>query len=218
MADTQKSPAGNIDTNASGAVGEKSLLSSEETVDPDGKSLLDEGGGEGSEGEGGKAKAEAPNAEGKGIVPERYEFKAPEGMTLDEGAIKLFEPIARECKLDQAQAQRMVELQCAVVKASDEKRDKDMRAEVQGWRDETLSQPAFKDTLHFARRAVNALCSADDQAVFRDTILGDHPAVLRLLAKAGRMMSEEQFDGKSGSGVELEPTASLLYPSMTKKQ
>lgn len=46
----------------------------------------------------------------KSAAPDKYDFKAPEGQKLDAGAIEEATPVFKELGLDNAQAQRLVDL------------------------------------------------------------------------------------------------------------
>ena len=65
------------------------------------KTLLDEAG-------------EEKKVEGEQkVIPEKYEFKLPEGVTLDEAQLALVTPAFKELGLDNSQAQKLLELQLA---------------------------------------------------------------------------------------------------------
>ena len=45
------------------------------------------------------------------VVPEKYEFKLPEGMTLDSAKMAIVEPLFKELGLSQESAQKLVDYQ-----------------------------------------------------------------------------------------------------------
>ena len=54
------------------------------------------------------------------VVKDDAQFKLPEGMKLDEGKMKSFISLAKEFKLTQEQAQKLVDFDAASIKASEE--------------------------------------------------------------------------------------------------
>jgi len=54
------------------------------------------------------------------VVPEKYEFKLPEGMTLDAAKLAIVEPLFKELGLDNVSAQKLVDLQLGIQKSDAE--------------------------------------------------------------------------------------------------
>lgn len=188
------------------------------------KTLLDEAGEEKPE-------------DGKTIektVPEKYEFKLPEGMTLDEASMAIVSPIFKELGLDNASAQKLVDLQSQLTKANEDAHASQFTQYVEGLKKE--SKEYFGTKLPEVMR---------NMARVRDTFMPksadgkDHPLldklnvsglandkhVIELFDKIGRVIGEGKFvEGKrsapakgDGSVETTGPSLKDVYPSMTTK-
>lgn len=155
------------------------------------------------------------------VVPEKYEFKAPEGMELDAKAVEAFSPVAKELGLTQEAAQKIVDLYAAQVKGQSDaalKSTMEMRA---NWRKEVLSSPTAKDDIAFAKKGLAKAVADDPEAkeLFTGPAswLSDHPAVVRTFARLGRMLGEAVMheEGAAG-GTQKVSDADLMYPNMKK--
>src|SRR5262245_60440079 len=69
-----------------------------------------QGSNDGTQGDG-----KGGNAQAKPGAPEKYEFKAPEGVTLDTGLVNDFTPLAKELGMSQDAAQKVVDLYASKV-------------------------------------------------------------------------------------------------------
>ena len=195
------------------------------------KSLLDEA----SEKEVKLDKDGNPIKEDAKVIPEKYEFKLPEGVTLDEAQIALVAPVFKELGLDNAGAQKLLDLQLAYNKQNEEVHVKAFDKYVEDLK--TESKTYFGSKLPDVMRNV---------ARVRDTLMPkvdgkDHPLLdklnisglandrhfLEFFDAIGRMIGEGKFvEGKRSSpaagtaGKETptgkEVTLNDVYPSMAK--
>ena len=130
-------------------------------------------------------------------VPEKYEFKAPEGVTLHEKTIEQFSAVAKELKLSQAAAQKLVDFDVA--------REKARAAEIQTFVTDGAKALAADqnpgERNQYATKAFLAAkkgLSADDAAAVQNLIfgnnsfLGNHPGFVRFLANMGKLVSEDR--------------------------
>ena len=54
------------------------------------------------------------------VVPDKYDFKLPEGMTLDAAKLAIVEPLFKELGLDNVAAQKLVDMQLGIQKSEAE--------------------------------------------------------------------------------------------------
>ena len=156
-------------------------------------------------------KPEAPK------VPEQYEFKVPDGMTLDPTAVEAFTPVAKELGLSQDQAQKIVDLYAAQVAAS-------QKALVDGWTktqqdwakdlssDKEFGGEAFNTTRNQANTVLAKYATKDEIQQIQAMGLGNFPPLVKLLARAGKAMGEDTFV----RGEQAKPSksaAEILYGS-----
>lgn len=167
--------------------------------------------GEGSEGNAGEKKVESGDEKSKEGekkeeaeqgAPEQYEeFKAPEGLSYDDQFMGTFKDVAKELNLSQKQAQHLLD-KCAPVLA--QRQVEQIKAVSDQWVERTKSDKEIGGT-NWTRAAsdiarvrdrfgVNADGKMDpDIAEFMSTPIGNHPGLLKLLARVGRAFGEAGF-------------------------
>lgn len=195
------------------SAGAEGSTSSATTTQPEGNLLTDatveakEGDGEGSKPEGDQKPADEKKEQPEG-APESYEdFKAPEGLKYDDQVIDAFKEVAKETNLSQAQAQNLLDKVAPVIAqrqmaqiaevskqwAERSKADKELSAD---WNRSMADVARVRD-----RFAKNEDGSVDpDIAEFMSTPIGNHPGLLKLLARAGRAIGEGSFPRGSEAG------------------
>lgn len=171
-------------------------------------------------------------------APAAYEFKAPEGYTLDPKLVEEVTPIFKEMGLDQAQAQRLFDIHTKtlidaakapqttyetmrtdwVAKA---KADPDMAKAVNG---DKVGLDAVKLDMG---RALNAIGDPTLAAEFKSAMdltgAGDHPAFIKTFWKLAQFVTEGKHvagaqpsvHGQRAPGtVERPSPAAALYPNL----
>lgn len=201
---------GNEQAASAGAEGSSSSAT---TTQPEGNLLTGatgeakEGDGEGSKPEGDQKPADEKKEQPEG-APESYEdFKAPEGLKYDDQVMDAFKEVAKETNLSQAQAQNLLDKVAPVIAqrqmaqiaevskqwAERSKADKELSAD---WNRSMADVARVRD-----RFAKNEDGSVDpDIAEFMSTPIGNHPGLLKLLARAGRAIGEGSFPRGSEAG------------------
>ena len=180
------------------------------------KSLLDEA----SEEEVKLDKDGKPIEEVKSVVPEKYEFKLPEGVTLDEAAIALVTPAFKELGLSQEQAQKLVDLQMTLNKSNEDAYAQSFDQYVENLKVEAKTYFGTKlpEVMRNMARARDMLLpkTADGkehplQEKLRISGLANDKDVIELFDKIGRTIGEGKFvqgkqsapaKGKSGETME----------------
>ena len=194
------------------SAGAEGSTSSAATTQPEGNLLTEaadakEGDGEGSKPEGDQKPADEKKEQPEG-APESYEdFKAPEGLKYDDQVIDAFKEVAKETNLSQAQAQNLLDKVAPVIAqrqmaqiaevskqwAERSQADKELSAD---WNRSMADIARVRD-----RFAKNEDGSVDpDIAEFMSTPIGNHPGLLKLLARAGRAIGEGSFPRGSEAG------------------
>lgn len=206
------------------SAGVEDSTSSAATTQPEGNLLTGatgeakEGDGEGSKPEG-DSNADEKKEQPEG-APESYEdFKAPEGLKYDDQVMDAFKEVAKETNLSQAQAQNLLDKVAPVIAqrqmaqiaevskqwAERSQADKELSAD---WNRSMADIARVRD-----RFAKNEDGSVDpDIAEFMSTPIGNHPGLLKLLARAGRAIGEGSFPRGSEAG-DGKVTPSDFYKS-----
>lgn len=171
-----------------------------------------------------------PNAtatnESKSTVPERYEFNAPEGKSLDSAVVERFSPIFKELGLDQASAQKLVDKYIEHFEGYT-KAVNDMRTE---WKTQVNHEQGgrLEATLADIGRMKDVIFANDDagRKAFDEAMnltgAGDHPAIFKAFAKASEAFREGTHVSGGGPSlhgqVQTPPTrpsaAQAMYPNL----
>lgn len=180
----------------------------------------DAGKPEGKEGDTSDADKDKPESEDDKKpegAPEKYEFVAPEGVTLDPQAVEQFEPIARELNLTNEQAQKLVALQAGLVKNQHEAwaaQRKTWETEVKT--DKEIGGEAFGGNVKAAQRALDQFGTPELRAALDSTGMGNHPELVRTFVRIGKAMAEDNFIKGATPSVGKKSAAEVLYGNSTK--
>lgn len=159
-----------------------------------------------------KDKAKEPDKkEEKPVVPEKYEFKAPEGVEqLDPQALAVFEPIAKELGLSQEQAQKLVDIYPQIQQQQAEAWSK----QVTDWGDQVkadkeIGGDKLTASVGQAQKALDQFGTPALREYLESSGLGNHPELVRAFAKVGKMMSEDKIIMPNQGGQ--RSAADILY-------
>ena len=148
------------------------------------------------------------------VVPESYAFEMPEGVELDKTASDEFSAVAKELKLDQATAQKVADVGIKMAQRQQEVFETTKAAWAEQSRtDKESGGDAFDQNMAVALKTLNTFGSPELKEVLNASGLGNHPAVIKLLVKAGKAISEDGFVTGSPQGADNDP-AKRLFPSM----
>ncbi|MFV8917572.1 peptidase [Serratia fonticola] len=159
-----------------------------------------------------KDKAKEPEKKDeKPVVPEKYEFKAPEGVEqLDPQALAVFEPIAKELGLSQEQAQKLVDIYPQIQQQQAEAWSK----QVTDWGDQVkadkeIGGDKLTASVGQAQKALDQFGTPALREYLEQSGLGNHPELVRAFAKVGKMMSEDKIIVPNQGGQ--RSAADILY-------
>jgi hypothetical protein len=160
---------------------------------------------------GDEGKAEGDKPEG---VPEKYEFTVPEGMVLDEAKAAEFTEIAKELKLSQESADKIVGLYAK----SEQARVEAHKATVDGWKaevkaDKEIGGDKLAQTIATANKAVD-LGPPELKAFLKESGLGNHPLFIKWAYGIGKAMTSDDIV-RGGSAPAEADLAKKMFPNMT---
>jgi len=164
-----------------------------------------------------KANAAAEAAKG---APEKYEFKVPEGFTLDQALVDQFTPIAKELNLSQDKAQKLVDMYSGIVKAKSEAQETSFNTFVEGLKTETVKELGanYKQELAFAAKSRDRFCSPELVEKLNESGLSNDKDMVKLFITMGRAISEDKPpEGLPGAGGQPKTPGEILFPSAGKK-
>jgi len=147
-----------------------------------------------------------PKPDAKPTVPEKYDFKPPEGQKLDDALVEKATPIFKELGLTQDAAQKLFDFYNTHAKTSAEAATKlvnDMRSE---WRDKITNDPNIGPKLGTEKdpgplmvaigKAKDSIFEGDPKglAAFNEAMnltgAGDHPDIFKAWIKIAERVSE----------------------------
>lgn len=172
-----------------------------------------------------KPEGEAAKAEAKPEVPEKYEFKAPEGVDLDSELVTGFEPFAKEIGLSQEQAQKFVDFYAANILPRIEARE---AAQAEQWantvsewaetakKDKEYGGDQFDANLAYAARARDKFGTPELKAVLDQTGIGNHPELIRFFIRAGKSLTDDGIH-TANTGGGTRSAAEVLFGNSNPK-
>lgn len=177
------------------------------------------------------AKPEASPLGGKPVVPAesvKYEFKAPEGVTLDEGQTKSYTELATKLGLKPDQAQEVLDyygkdvvkpLVEQVTKAVTEANTKAFTDLTTTWKaeidkDPDLSGANREPAQAIIGKALDTYFSKEAREAFDMTGAGWNPHIVKGILKMAQALSEGQPTNQGGPVVERKATTlgEKFYP------
>ncbi|MEP8720217.1 peptidase [Enterobacter kobei] len=149
-------------------------------------------------------------------APEKYEFKAGEGVELDTEALKDFEPVARDLNLTNEQAQKLVDAYPKILAGVQQRQAEAWQAQTEQWAadvkaDKEIGGDKLTANLSAAQRALEQFGDPELKEYLDSTGLGNHPALVKAFIKVGKAMSEDKVvtGGHESGGSDL---ISAFYP------
>ena len=166
--------------------------------------------GDGAEGDAAETKDEGEKPEG---APEKYEWAAPEGVTLDESIMGSLSEVAKELNLSQDAAQKLVDKMAPAMAQRQVEQFEALRTE---WRQASSSDQEFggaklTENMAVAKKALDAFGTPEFRQLLEQTGMGNHPEVIRTFYRAGKAISEDGL--VSGSAPKAPRDARSLFPA-----
>lgn len=161
-------------------------------------------------------------AEGSTTPPDTYaDFTMPEGMQVDEAALTEALPVFKELELTQDQAQKLVDLQAAQVKASSEKQTNDFNQLMTDWQesaktDSEYGGDKFDENIKVAQSAINKYGTPELKQLLEEQGVGNHPEVIRFMVRVGKTLKEDVPGNAGGAVSKAQSRVDTLYPNDKK--
>jgi hypothetical protein len=169
-----------------------------------------------------KAKEDADKSAKENVVPEKYVFKVPEGMTLDEKLVEKITPILKEGKVTQAVAQKIADVYAETAKTQAEAYEKlqsdNFNKFVDGLKKETLKELGndAKPQLALAAKARDRFASKELITKLNQSGLANDKDMIKLFITIGKAISEHKVIEGPGASAEGKDPISILYDANKK--
>lgn len=168
------------------------------------------------------AKTGEPAATPERVVPESYEFTAPEGAQLDTEATGELAAIATELKLTQAEAQKVADIGAKLAQKWDAKQAETIQQAAAEWAasataDKEYGGDKLTESLVTAKKALGAFGTPELRTLLKESRLGNHPEVIRFMVRAGKAISEDRMVTSGSGRAQASPVsaAKALYPNQS---
>lgn len=163
---------------------------------------------DGHEGDDGQGKPADPSGE--------YQFQAPEGMELDTEAMEAFTPVAKELGLNNEQAQKLVDLYATRMQSNTEAQTEEWQRQIEQWETDLKNDPdiggrQFDASIQAAGQAMDRFATPELREFLDQTGMGSHPEMVKLMAKIGKAIGEDDFVSPPGSSGTQEPAGDKTY-------
>lgn len=153
----------------------------------------------------------------------KYKLTMPEGVQVDQALVDALGPDFKELGLTNKQAQKLADKFISIQTDRAKKLGDDWATRVSGWADEAkadkdIGGDKWDGTVKSATRAVNALGTPALKEYLEATGGGNHPELIRFMAKVGAMIKEDN-PAAGGAGGDGKPAdaAHVLFPNDAPK-
>lgn len=158
----------------------------------------------------GKKTEAAPEGEKKVEVPEVYDFKAPDGMQLDEAAIGVVTPVLKKLGITQEGASELTAAYIEIQKTTAAKQSQDWL--IASKADKEIGGAAFDANSKLAMEAFGRFATPEFKAFMDATGLGNHPEMLRAFIKIGKA-AQSDTHVPADAEARVTDAAKRLFPN-----
>ena len=153
------------------------------------------------------------------VVPEAYTFVDADGKPMDGEALVEFAAMAKDLKLTQEEAQKVASLGPKMAQAFATQQAQAVEALSAQWTadaqaDKEIGGDKLTENLTVAKTALAELGTPALSKLLDESKLGNHPEVIRLLAKVGRAISPDSKFVSGGRLTTAESAAQRMFPNM----
>lgn len=158
-------------------------------------------------------------------APEAYEaFTLPDGMALDDATLAIATPVFRDAGLDQAKAQKLVDVYVQLQQAAAEQQTANFLKVKSDWVAEIKADPEFGNerlpqTLGAAKAIIAKFGDKELLSDLREWGWSNHPGLLRMLAKINARLSPDTLvTADAAAQPQAQKPWDVLWPDMNKPQ
>ncbi len=150
--------------------------------------------------------------------PEKYDLKVPNGALLDSSHVEKIAAYARERGLSQEDAQKVLERDNSILMSYAERQKAQTEEARNSWAEATkldkeLGGEKLPQTVEVARRVLDRFGSEEFKQQLNETGLGNHPELIRILSRIGKVLSSDQtiLGGAPAKPIESKSAAEIIY-------
>lgn len=160
--------------------------------------------------------AKTTTADTKPVIPEKYEFTAPEGTTLDTEVTGVLSDAMKELAVPQDKAQAFVNKMAPVIAARQAKAMETTLADARAqWgeaakTDKEIGGEKFDENVAQAKAVFDTFGTPELGKLLVDSGLGDHPEVIRWAHRVSKHISPDAIHTGRKTEGEKDPAA-VMY-------
>lgn len=149
--------------------------------------------------------------------PDTYaDFTMPEGVEVDSTMLEEAVPVFKELGLNQAQAQKLIDLQAKYVQASSQSQVDAFNQLMNDWQeqaknDKEFGGDKFEENVGIARSAVEKFGTPELKQLLEEHGVGNHPEVIRFMVKVGKLTAEDVPGNSNSPSAGNKDRAEVLY-------
>ena len=183
--------------------------------------LLTNKPGEGENGQQATGNADAKDGKGEGGKEggeaATYTITAPEGYPISEGALNGLNEVCKSANLSEEQAKAVMAYMQGNYTSFVAQQQEAIQAQAKTWigefqADKEFGGDKFNASVADAQRALATFDKGGTVSkMLAETGYGNNPDVLRIFARVGRALGEDQLAGNGGGGADQKPLEDRLY-------
>jgi succinate dehydrogenase flavin-adding protein (antitoxin of CptAB toxin-antitoxin module) len=153
-------------------------------------------------------------------VPEKYEIKPPEGMSLDPTMMEKAAPLFKELKLSNEGAQKLANFYAETLKQMQQQQADGFKAFLENSKQETIKALGanYKQELAYAAKVRDRFLSTETVETLNAVGLANDVNLIKDLIKLGKLISEDKLvEGKRVIPDSEKSAAEVMYPDLSKK-
>lgn len=167
------------------------------------------------------AAGEPKAADAPAGAPEKYEFKLPDGLTMEAAGLAKYEAHFRALGLTNDQAQLLVGQYAEQVVQQQKSLEAELTKQTDEWVNEIRNDPEFGGakfdaTVATAQKAIGHFGTPELKQWLEVTGAMNHPGLVKAFAKIGRAMSEDTFNRPNTNVPGTpKPIHERMYPTQS---
>lgn len=161
-----------------------------------------------------KAAEEAKNK----TVPDKYDIKVPDGMTLDETVLAEFTPLAKELNLTNEGVQKLADFQAKFVAKQMTSAQQTQQKAFETYVDNITKESVeffgtkLEAELPYVAKGRDNFADAEVMELLEATGLSNHKAFIKMFAKMGRTVSEDRLvEGRAAVQGDTRTDGQVIY-------
>lgn len=154
-------------------------------------------------------------------IPESYDFKVPEDSILEGSRLETLSALSKEIGASQEQAQKLAEGTDKLLRQIASESQAQAQAQIDQWREASVSNKEWggeklQESLAIAKQVVSQFATPELQKILTDSGFGNHPDVIGMFVKMGRLMQSDSLVRGSAAAAPPKTAWEKMYPSNKK--